>query len=220
MKHSFVFRPSDPTSPANLDVPFQLLKGNLSCFSLYYVSCILCFVITNAFSCSHCIHFSGQKNTKDGSNKPPWLNITNTKVFSRFLLALQLLFQCQLLYCCSILVHSILQIRPIMFQDENYILEFETYPDLHACRQIIGKSHPYVLMSLCFTLGFTSLSFSTFGYQTSHCFFPFVKVATSNPKPNQFAIGLGYISKRRIDICTSFVVLWVSCLHFVFILFI
>ncbi|KAL6145173.1 hypothetical protein ACLB2K_055861 [Fragaria x ananassa] len=71
MKHSFVFRPSDPTSPANLDVPFQLLKG--------------------------------QKNTKDGSNKPPWLNITNTK-------------------------------------DENYILEFETYPDLHACRQIISNA--------------------------------------------------------------------------------
>ncbi|KAM5574434.1 general transcription and DNA repair factor IIH subunit TFB1-1 [Rosa sericea] len=45
----------------------------------------------------------GQKNTKEGSNKPPWLNISNNK-------------------------------------DGSYIFEFESYPDLHACREIIANA--------------------------------------------------------------------------------
>lgn len=44
-----------------------------------------------------------QKNTKEGSNKPPWLNISNN-------------------------------------MDGSYIFEFESYPDLHACREIIANA--------------------------------------------------------------------------------
>ncbi|KAK3409275.1 hypothetical protein EUGRSUZ_J01409 [Eucalyptus grandis] len=45
----------------------------------------------------------GHKNTKEGSNKPPWLNLTND-------------------------------------QGGSYIFEFESYPDLHTCRDFVGKS--------------------------------------------------------------------------------
>ncbi|XP_050375576.1 general transcription and DNA repair factor IIH subunit TFB1-1-like [Argentina anserina] len=45
----------------------------------------------------------GQKNTKEGTNKPPWLNISNIK-------------------------------------DGSYIFEFDSYPDLHACREIIANA--------------------------------------------------------------------------------
>ncbi|KAL6184096.1 hypothetical protein ACLB2K_045500 [Fragaria x ananassa] len=96
LEHRFVFRPSDPTSPAKLDVPFQLLKGKpplfLSCFSLCDYLLLMPTLLV-----------SGQKNTREGSNKPPWLNITNNK-------------------------------------DGSYIFEFESYPDLHACREIIANA--------------------------------------------------------------------------------
>lgn len=41
-------------------------------------------------------------------------------------------------------VDWILQICPLMFQDGSYIFEFESYPDLHACREIIGKSQSHL----------------------------------------------------------------------------
>ncbi|KAK4789355.1 hypothetical protein SAY86_020674 [Trapa natans] len=44
----------------------------------------------------------GHKNTKEGSNKPPWLNLTND-------------------------------------QGGSYIFEFESYPDMHICRDYVGK---------------------------------------------------------------------------------
>lgn len=45
----------------------------------------------------------GHKNTKEGSNKPPWLNLTND-------------------------------------QGGSYIFEFESYSDLHICRDFVGKA--------------------------------------------------------------------------------
>ncbi|XP_062027698.1 general transcription and DNA repair factor IIH subunit TFB1-1-like [Rosa rugosa] len=72
----------------------------------------------------------GQKNTKEGSNKPPWLNISNNK-------------------------------------DGSYIFEFESYPDLHACREIIANTLEAAKGSSAATISSTAKASSSTNEQYS-----------------------------------------------------
>ncbi|XP_040367877.1 general transcription and DNA repair factor IIH subunit TFB1-1 isoform X2 [Rosa chinensis] len=72
----------------------------------------------------------GQKNTKEGSNKPPWLNISNNK-------------------------------------DGSYIFEFESYPDLHACREIIANALEAAKGSSAATISSTAKASSSTNEQYS-----------------------------------------------------
>lgn len=92
----FLFKPNDPTSSTKLDVEFTRIKG-ASCFSKlagenfsrfqfhvpfrlnFRLTVCLCYPLL--FCPCQC---SGHKHTKEGSNKPPWLNLPHDQVVLDF----------------------------------------------------------------------------------------------------------------------------------------
>jgi len=72
-----LFVPNDPKSDLKLKVQTHNIKSK--CLIIHIVHSDLSWIISLNDYCAM-LNFSGQKYTKEGSNKPPWLNLTSKQV--------------------------------------------------------------------------------------------------------------------------------------------
>ncbi|KAL9318023.1 hypothetical protein ACSQ67_014540 [Phaseolus vulgaris] len=78
-QEKFVFKPNDPTSNNKLDVEFRFIKSIFDFLFSVFIVIAYALLLIVMFLFALVEKYLGHKHTKEGSGKPPWLNLTHAQ---------------------------------------------------------------------------------------------------------------------------------------------